>query len=125
MATSAIGTDSDSPTAARTFVSDSSAEIGACFEMEANSISKIADGWLDAFLVDYRTRLAGLATIAGGEAADAMLIQMESMLPDIVEDIKAMRRRRGELDALIGTNDKAAAMKFVDDLDGDIVGESI
>ncbi len=93
--------------------------------MEDNSISKIADGWLDAFLVDYRTRLAGLAMIAGGEAADAMLIQMESMLPDIVEDIKAMRRRRGELDALIGTNDKAAAMKFVDDLDGDIVGESI
>lgn len=88
-------------------------------------ISKIADGWLDAFLVDYRTRLAELAMIAGGDAADVMLGQMEGMWHDILGDIQAMRSRRGELDALIGTSDKAAAIKFVDDLDGDIVGESI
>lgn len=88
-------------------------------------IEKIADGWLDAFLIDYRTRIAELAMIAGGEAADVMLGQMEGMWPDLLGDIQAMRHRRHELDALIGTTDKAAAFAFVDNLDGDIVGESI
>lgn len=82
-------------------------------------IEKIADGWLDAFLIDYRTRIAELAMIAGGEAADVMLGQMEGMWPDLLGDIQAMRHRRHELDALIGTTDKAAAFAFVDNLDGE------